>query len=138
MYLLDTNVISELRRRQPHGAVLQWFRSVSTLQLHLSAVSVGEIQAGVEVTRAQDPAKAQEIESWLDDVVATFRVLPMDGDCFRTWARMMRGRSQTLMHDAMIAATAQIHSLTVVTRNASDFSALGVPFLDPFRFGNPA
>jgi toxin FitB len=135
MYLLDTNVVSELRRARPHGAVLAWLDSVDDADLHLSAVTIGEIQAGIEITRQQDAAKATEIEVWLDQVAGTFNVLPMDARTFRTWARMMHGRSDDLIEDAMIAATADVHNLTVVTRNVRDFERLGVEVFDPFGFG---
>ena len=68
MYLLDTNVVSELRKPKPHGAVLAWFEALEDTQIHLSAVSIGEIQAGIELTREQDASKAQEIEAWLEMV----------------------------------------------------------------------
>ena len=132
MYLLDTNVVSELRRIRPHGGVLAWLESVEDPHLHLSAVTVGEIQAGVEITREQDQAKAAEIEAWLDDVARTFNVVSMDAQAFRCWARLMRRQSDTLMEDAMIAATAIVHGMTVVTRNVRDFEAFGVPTLNPF------
>lgn len=132
MYLLDTNVVSELRKPRPHGAVLAWIRSVDDASLSLSAVTLGEIQAGIELTRAQDPAKAAEIEAWLELVASTYNVLPMDAATFRNWARLMHGKSDTLYEDAMIAATARVHGLTVVTRNTADFKALGVELLDPF------
>jgi toxin FitB len=134
MYLLDTNVVSELRRAKPHGAVLAWLDSVDDADLHLSAVTIGEIQAGIEITREQDAAKAAEIEAWLEQVARTFNVIPMDARAFRAWARMMHGRSDDLIEDAMIAATADVHKLTVVTRNVRDFEGLGVGVLDPFGF----
>jgi predicted nucleic acid-binding protein len=133
MYLLDTNVVSELRKPKPHGAVLAWFRGLEDSQIHLSAVTVGEIQAGIELTREQDGAKALEIEEWLERVAASYNVLPMDAAAFRAWAQLMHRRSDTVYEDAMIAATAQIHGLTVVTRNIADFKAFGVPLLNPFR-----
>src|SRR5580698_3606758 len=107
MYLLDTNVISELRRPRPHGAVVAWLQSMPDSDLHLSAVTLGEIQAGIELTRDQDAAKAGEIERWVDLVSLSYNVLPMDAETFRLWARFMHRRSDTLYEDAMIAATAK-------------------------------
>lgn len=133
MYLLDTNVVSELRKPKPHGAVLAWFRGLEDSQIHLSAVTVGEIQAGIELTREQDGAKALEIDEWLERVAASYNVLPMDAAAFRAWEQLMHRRSDTVYEDAMIAATAQIHGLTVVTRNMADFKAFGVPLLNPFK-----
>ena len=133
MYLLDTNVVSELRRPKPHGAVLAWITSVDETDLHLSAVTLGEIQAGIETTRDQDGAKAAEIERWLDLMAGAYNVLPMDGPAYRMWARLMHTRSDTLYEDAMIAATARIHNLTVVTRNVADFAGFDVAVLNPFK-----
>jgi toxin FitB len=134
MFLLDTNVISELRRAKPHGAVLSWLRAVPEQDLHLSAVSLGEIQAGIELTREQDPDKAHALESWAEQVAASYNVLPMDAETFRIWARLMHRRSDTLYEDAMIAATAKRHQLIVVTRNVRDFKPFGVEVLNPFAF----
>lgn len=132
MYLLDTNVVSELRKPKPHGGVLAWLESMEDTKLYLSAVTLGEIQAGVEMTREQDAAKAVEIEAWLDLVATSYNVLPMDAAVFRRWARLMHRTSNTLYEDAMIAATADVHGLTVVTRNVADFKSFGVPLLNPF------
>jgi hypothetical protein len=133
MYLLDTNVVSELRKPKPHGAVLAWFVRLDDAQLHLSSVTIGEIQSGIEITREQDEAKASEIEAWLEMVASSYNVLPMDARTFRAWARLMHQRSDTVYEDAMIAATAQVHGLTVVTRNVADFKSFGVPLLNPFK-----
>ncbi len=133
MYLLDTNVVSELRKLKPHGAVLAWFETLEDTQLHLSAVTIGEIQAGIELTREQDQAKALEIENWLEAVAASYNVLPMDAAAFRVWAQLMHRKSDTVYEDAMIAATARVHGLTVVTRNVADFKPFGVPLLNPFK-----
>jgi predicted nucleic acid-binding protein len=132
MYLLDTNVVSELRRARPHGALLAWLQDVQDQDLHLSAVTIGEIQSGIEITREQDQAKAAAIEAWLEQVVETYNVLSMDTRTFRAWARLMHPRTDSLIEDAMIAATAAVHHLTVVTRNVRDFEGLGVLTLDPF------
>ena len=132
-YLLDTNVVSELRKPRPHGAVLAWLNSQDDADLHLSAVTLGEIQAGIELTREQDPSKADEIETWLALVAEAYNVVPMDAAAFRAWARLMHRKSDTLYEDAMIAATAQVHGLTVATRNVADFKALGIAVFNPFE-----
>jgi predicted nucleic acid-binding protein len=132
VYLLDTNVVSELRRARPHGAVVAWLRHTDQRHLHLSAVTFGEIQTGVEITRGQDLDKAAEIEAWADQLAATWNVLPMDARCFRVWAKFMSGQSEELFDDAMIAATARVHDLTVVTRNVKDFKNFGVDLFNPF------
>ena len=133
MYLLDTNVVSELRRPRPHKGVLRWIGGVPADRLFLSAVTVGEIQAGIELARERDAAKAEELASWLDRVVAGYGVLPMDAAAFREWARLVHGKSNALLEDAMIAATARLHRLTVATRNVRDFRTFGVDILDPFE-----
>ena len=131
-FLLDTNVVSELRKPKPHGAVVAWLQRLRDDQLFLSAVTLGELQAGIERVRPQDARKAQEIESWVDQLAASIQVLPMDTLCFREWARLMNGKSDALLEDAMIAATARLHGLTVATRNERDFEALDVSLLNPF------
>ena len=131
-YLLDTNVVSELRKPRPHGAVVAWLQSIDDAQLYLSAVTLGEIQAGIELTREQDPEKAHEIEAWLELLAGAYNVLPMDAATFRSWARLMHRKSDTLYEDAMIAATAKVHGLMVATRNVADFKALGLEVFNPF------
>jgi toxin FitB len=133
MYLLDTNVISELRKLRPHGAVVAWLESIPDSELFLSAVTLGEIQAGIELTREQDVDKAKEIEAWADLVASAYNILPLDGATFRTWARLMHRKSNTIYEDAMIAATAIINGLTIVTRNTADFEHFDVRLLNPFE-----
>lgn len=132
-FLLDTNVVSELRRQRPHGAVVAWLRSTDNSMLYLSSVTLGEIQAGIELTRVQDPAKAAELENWADQVAETYSVLPMDARTFRLWAKLMHRQSDTVYENAMIAATAAAHGLTVVTRNVRDFLRFEVPTFNPFE-----
>ena len=132
-FLLDTNVVSELRKPKPHGGVLAWIAGLREDQVYISAVTVGELQRGIEQTRKQDTAKALAIESWLDQLEASYNVLPMDASCFREWARVMEGKAEHLLEDAMIAATARVHGLKVATRNESDFVALGAEFVNPFK-----
>ena len=134
MYLLDTNVVSELRRTKPHGAVVAWLESVPDASLHLSAVTLGEIQRGVEMTREHDVAKAREIEEWADRVERTFAVIGVDAAIFRRQARLMRGNPDSVYEDALIGATALIHNLIVVTRNVADFRGFDIRVFDPFAF----
>jgi toxin FitB len=132
MYLLDTNIISELRRPRPHPSLITWLSGLASDQIFISALTLGELQSGVENIRQQDTGRAEIIESWIDSVAASYSVLPMDGGAFRCWAKLMHGKPADLIADAMIAATAVVRNLTVVTRNLRDFEKLGVPAFDPF------
>ncbi|AWK15481.1 type II toxin-antitoxin system VapC family toxin (plasmid) [Candidatus Fukatsuia symbiotica] len=132
MYLLDTNIVSELRKIRPHGAVVSWIETIADTDLYLSAVTIGEIQAGIEITREQDAIKAASIEAWLNQVSTTYNILPMDAQTFRLWAKLMHRQSDTLYEDTMIAATALMNNLTVVTRNIRDFELFDVSLLNPF------
>jgi predicted nucleic acid-binding protein len=132
-YLLDTNVVSELRKAKPHGAVIAWLSGLREDQLFISAVTLGELQAGVERVRSQNREKSDEIEAWVDHVAESSRILPMDGQCFREWGRLMNGKPDRLVEDAMIAATARIHNLVVATRNERGFRDFEVSLLNPFK-----
>lgn len=132
MYLLDTNVVSELRKPKPHGGVMAWIATISPRDVHVAAITLAEIQAGIEILRKQDPVRASDLEAWLDRLGGSSNILPMDGETFRLWARLMHGRSDHLYEDAMIAATAIRHGLTVVTRNMRDFKDIEVPLFNPF------
>jgi predicted nucleic acid-binding protein len=110
---------------------MAWVRKIPEESLFISAVTLGEIQADIEITRIQDPDKAAEIEGWLDDVAETYNVLVVDASVFRRWAQLMHGRNDHL-EDALIAATALVRDLTVATRNTDDFKPFGVSVVNPF------
>lgn len=133
MYLLDTNVVSELRRARPHGAVLEWLSRVSEVSLFVAAVTIGEIQTGIEITRRRDEERALELEKWTESILGTYEFIPMNTAAFREWARLMHGKSTYLSMDAMIAATAIVNGLTVATRNVRDFEQFGVEVFNPFE-----
>ncbi len=132
-YLLDTSIVSELRKPRPHGGVVAWLNQQEDEQLVLSAVTMGELQAGIEQTRRQDSAKAAEIELWAEQLADSYQILPMDTVCFREWGRIMDRKPDELLEDAMIAATARVHGLIVATRNEADFKRLDVEILNPFK-----
>ena len=135
MYLLDTNVVSELRRPRPNRAVLAWFEGVQSEDLHFSAMTIAEIQRGIEECRTKNPDTARDLTEWLESrLLAGFEVLPFDARAAREWGRMMHNQSGKLAQDAVIAATARVHSLTVVTRNVKDFRRLGAVYLNPFEY----
>jgi len=132
-YLLDTNIVSEVRKPRPNGAVLAWLANLRDEQLCLSALTLGELQAGVELTRRQDTAKAAEIEAWVDQLAESYQLLPMDEVCFREWGRLKAGQPDAIFEDAMIAATARVHRLVVATRNERDFKSFDVAVVNPFK-----
>ena len=135
MYLLDTSVVAELRRPSPDPTVVRWLQGVPETQLHLSTVTIGEIQAGIERLRERDQASAETLSRWLDQLAASSSILPMDYEAFRLWARLCHGKPDQRSEDAMIAATAMWHDLTVVTRDTAPFELFGVPYLNPSTAG---
>lgn len=132
MYLLDTNIVSELRRQKPHGAVVAWIASIPESALFIPAIVFQELQAGVELTRPRDPDKAIQIQLWIDDLAASASVIEIDAEIARETARLMHARSPEIYEDAVIAASARVKGMTVVTRNVRDFGAFGVELLNPF------
>lgn len=133
-YLIDTNIISEVHKGERcNTAVAAWWASVGEHELWLSALILGEIRKGVELARRSDPAKAAALEAWLEAVVAGFgdRVLGIDTPVAEEWGRMNAIRPVSVI-DALLAATAKVHGLTLVTRNEADVAGLGVEVLNPF------
>ena len=133
MWLVDTSVVSEMRKPRPHPGVVAWMSRQAQHSLFVAAATIGEIQQGVELARIRTPEKAVEIEAWLNELVSISRILAADEHVFRQWARLMDRRSKDLIIDALIAATAQVHGLTVATRNTRDFETLGVATVNPFE-----
>jgi predicted nucleic acid-binding protein len=134
MYLVDTNVISEVRRQQrAHPNVRRWFAMVDTRTIYLSVLVLGEIRAGAERVRERDPAKATELDGWLKQVMEKHkrRILGVDYEVARLWG-WMKGRFEVPVIDGLLAATAQVHDLILVTRNVKDVERTGVNYLDPF------
>jgi predicted nucleic acid-binding protein len=131
-FLLDTNVISELRRPRPDPAVTAWVAGLTGSVFGISAITVGEIQCGIEKLRPADVYRAAAIELWLQALVASIRVFSVDEEVGRIWGRLYDRRQHHLAIDALIAATAQANQLTVATRNLSHFTTFGVPVFNPF------
>jgi predicted nucleic acid-binding protein len=134
MYLLDTNVVSEMRKPRPHGAVIAWMRSQASESLFVSAITLLELQEGAERTRRQDITMATELDTWITGIASTMTVLPADSDVCRETARIMVKKTPALFQDAFIAATARVHRLTMVTRNLRDFTHFDVPTFNPFTY----
>ena len=134
-YLLDTNVLSETRKRAPAPSVADWIAATPPARLHVSVLTLGEIQQGIERIRAKgDWQQAAALEGWLRELEAGFddRVLPVTLPVASAWGRRQQGRPLPVV-DALIAATARVHGMTVVTRNVRDFEQAGVRVLNPFE-----
>ena len=133
-YLLDTSVLSETRKRQPAPSVVDWIAATPAGRLHVSVLALGEIEQGIARIRGRgDRQQASALERWLQDVEAGFedRVLPVTLPVAAAWGRQQYAQPLPVV-DGLIAATAQVHDLTVVTRNVKDFELAGVQVLNPF------
>jgi toxin FitB len=132
-FLLDTNVVSEIRHgRDPH--VRRWVGEIEDVDLHLSVLTLGEIRKGIELLRRRDPGQAEVFASWLGELHTRFadRIVPIDARIAEDWGRLNAAATRNTV-DSLMAATARIHGLTVVTRNTGDFEGCGVPLLDPWQ-----
>jgi predicted nucleic acid-binding protein len=133
-FLVDTNVVSELRKgRRANPNVRSWFESVDDAEVYLSVLVIGELRQGVESLRRRDPASAAQLDRWLHELVAMHakRVLPVDAAIADRWGRLSVPDPISAV-DGMLAATALVHSLTLVTRNVRHVQRTGVRHVDPF------
>lgn len=132
--LLDTNVVSELRKgKHADARVREWFNGVADEEIHLSVLVVGELRMGIERVRRRDPRQAITLERWLSRVVREHaeRILAVDERIAEEWGRLTALRPASVV-DTLMAATARIHGLILVTRNTRDVAWTGIPHLDPF------
>jgi toxin FitB len=133
-YLLDTNILSETRKRQPKPSVTEWITATPPERLHVSVLTLGEVEQGITRIRGRgDRRQASELERWLQELEIAFadRILQVSLMVASAWGRQQQGQPLPVI-DALIAATARVHRLTVVTRNVNHFEATGVQVLNPF------
>lgn len=133
-YLIDTNIISEVRKgRRCDPNVARWYEKIEDASLYLSVLVIGEIRSGIEKVRPKDTAKANALEQWLIAVDKAFgeRILPVDRAVANEWGRLSANRPLPVI-DSLLAATAKIHRMTLVTRNTDDIADLDVSILNPF------
>ena len=133
-FLLDTNILSEIRKPKPHGGVLAWFTAHHSEGFAIPSLALFELQVGAEKVREQDPQRATAFDFWVGRIAGGGNILPLDATSAREAARLLHKRPPTLMIDAMIAATAKVHGLIVATRNMKDFEQFEVEVTDPFRY----
>jgi len=134
-YLIDTNIISEVRKGdKADSKVLTWWNEVDDDELWISALVLGEIRQGIERSRQRDPAKAKALEHWLGTLTRHFhdRALPVDPAVAEVWGRLNRPRPLPVIN-SLLAATALVHDLTLVTRNTADIKSTGVAILNPWQ-----
>ena len=133
-YLLDTNVVSETRKRRADERVIGFLAATESARLFLSALTLGELRKGVAAKFAEDPSAATELAAWTDTIETTFadRVLPIGIAVARLWGELSARRKLPVI-DTLIAATALTHDLILVTRNVRDIAATGVEVLDPWQ-----
>ena len=132
-FLPDTNVFSELRRRTPDKNVLDWFATTRAGQLHLSVLVIGEIRQGIGRLERRDAVQGGRLDEWLDRLLSTYadRILPITTDIAQEWGRL-NVPDPVAPIDGLLAATAKVHGMTLVTRNIADVKRTGVALLNPF------
>ena len=133
-YLLDTNVVSELRKRNPDPHVLAWYKSVTSAELFVSVLTIGEIRLGIERLRRKDGPQADPIEQWLRGLHVTYRdhLIDVDADVAEEWGRLNIPDPLPVI-DGLLAASAKIRGCTLVTRNTADLQRSGIALLNPFE-----
>jgi predicted nucleic acid-binding protein len=134
-FLIDTNIISEVRKGvRCDGNVAAWYATIADEELYLSVLVLGEIRKGAELVRARDASRTLALETWLASIEAAFdeRILPIDRAVSDEWGRMAAVRSIPTV-DGLLAATAKVHRMTLVTRNTADVADLGAALLNPFE-----
>lgn len=132
-FLLDTNVVSELRRPSGDASLRQWFASVPSAAMYLSVLSLGEIRQGIDRLRPRDPRQAESLDGWLDSLRNWYadRLLAVTAEIAEEWGRLNVNRTYPVI-DGLMAATAMVHHLVVVTRNEKDYDTSRVRVLNPF------
>ncbi|HLU29741.1 MAG TPA: type II toxin-antitoxin system VapC family toxin [Glycomyces sp.] len=133
-YLLDTNILSELRKTHPDPFVERWYSTTRDADMHLSVMTIGEFQKGCARLRLRDAARAETLERWLDLLLRPYqsRILPITPEIARVWGEL-NGPEPLPIIDAFIAATATVHDMVLVTRNVKDFTRTGVRLFNPFE-----
>lgn len=138
-YLLDTNVVSETRKRQPHAGVVEVLRSIASNRVFISVITLGELRRGVAAKRRSDPVAASAIERWVDELQSRYldQLLPVDVAVANLWGELTSPGGVPVI-DALIAATTIQHDLAVVTRNVHDYGRFEVDLVDPWAKSAPA
>jgi predicted nucleic acid-binding protein len=136
-YLLDTNVVCELRKAKPDQHVLAWHQREADVDVFISTLVIGQIARGIERVGGRDAKQAETLRGWLAGLVTTYhdRVLPVTATIAAAWGRLSAGPQPPPVVDGLMAATAQVHRLTLVTRNIADVARTGVRVVNPFEPG---